>query len=392
MKRCLLSISIILQSILVPAQNYGYSLNSPNNYGGPSKKCNNGSVVNFNQILNERIPYNLHLGNLPDTCKFQFNEAIKAYEVADKNEWITLANKACSYFEGWIEINPGTCQAGGPPPICPANHWIEKPFEAATKWTQLEKDVQQLREREIKKMICECWSLNLERQFNNDVEEHNNPYKGINEADASLPEKSDIALPCIGPPPPGYKCDNGILIHLSTKEKITGNDTFKVVGNWLLDKSIDYYIEKLLEFFPKNVSILYEGISNSPVFLFTMELTKSTGIGDESFQIEYANQMNRLLAELRSYRGLLAEHECNKRAQLFPGEANCQSHYEGDVMKDLLTLKQKMADHFKEFNLAYAGILNSNERKCEDCCYQALTVNHKWFCTYFLKVINTSLD
>lgn len=33
-------------------------------------------------------------------------------------------NRLKTAQEGWEEYRPGTCSAGGPPPICPANHWF----------------------------------------------------------------------------------------------------------------------------------------------------------------------------------------------------------------------------------------------------------------------------
>jgi len=44
----------------------------------------------------------------------------KQNEIATSATW---ANRKKSAQSGWKEYSPGTCGAGGPPPICPVNHW-----------------------------------------------------------------------------------------------------------------------------------------------------------------------------------------------------------------------------------------------------------------------------
>lgn len=44
----------------------------------------------------------------------------KLNEIETSSTWI---NRRKSAQSGWKEHNPGACGAGGPPPICPVNHW-----------------------------------------------------------------------------------------------------------------------------------------------------------------------------------------------------------------------------------------------------------------------------
>ena len=44
----------------------------------------------------------------------------KLNEIETSSAWI---NRRKSAQRGWKEYSPGTCSAGGPPPICPAEHW-----------------------------------------------------------------------------------------------------------------------------------------------------------------------------------------------------------------------------------------------------------------------------
>ena len=44
----------------------------------------------------------------------------KEYEIEHETSWV---NRRKSAESGWKEYKPGTCSAGGPPPICSADHW-----------------------------------------------------------------------------------------------------------------------------------------------------------------------------------------------------------------------------------------------------------------------------
>lgn len=46
----------------------------------------------------------------------------KEYEIENETSWV---NRRKSAESGWKEYNPGTCSAGGPPPICSADHWFQ---------------------------------------------------------------------------------------------------------------------------------------------------------------------------------------------------------------------------------------------------------------------------
>ena len=46
----------------------------------------------------------------------------KEYEIENETSWV---NRRKSAESGWKEYSPGTCSAGGPPPICSADHWYQ---------------------------------------------------------------------------------------------------------------------------------------------------------------------------------------------------------------------------------------------------------------------------
>ena len=51
----------------------------------------------------------------------------RKWQAEDLASYESLANRVCSAYQGWVERIPGTCQVGGPPPICKANHWYRNP-------------------------------------------------------------------------------------------------------------------------------------------------------------------------------------------------------------------------------------------------------------------------
>lgn len=69
------------------------------------------------------------IGNIPSKeCVDQIMKPYERYkqkDYGDKNATTRMVNEACSHKLGWVEKSPGTCNAGGPPPICPVDHWMK---------------------------------------------------------------------------------------------------------------------------------------------------------------------------------------------------------------------------------------------------------------------------
>ncbi|MFT7209438.1 MAG: DNA repair exonuclease SbcCD ATPase subunit [Flavobacteriales bacterium] len=69
--------------------------------------------------------------------------ATKLDEIENSQSWI---NRRESAERGYKEYNPGTCNAGGPPPICSANHWYSVSYDEAMR------EYNALVERELNKI------------------------------------------------------------------------------------------------------------------------------------------------------------------------------------------------------------------------------------------------
>ena len=78
-------------------------------------------------------------GTLSAACQQQIEDARERYGKSDGSgaDERRILNQFCSHKEGWVEYNPGACEAGGPPPICPVDHWYKDP-NSMNKWNQLQ--------------------------------------------------------------------------------------------------------------------------------------------------------------------------------------------------------------------------------------------------------------
>lgn len=110
--------------------------------------------VDFNGIMNQRIPA-FSLVGINSDCINQINQKLQDFKQQDLNQQRLLTNQYNSHREGWVEKVPGTCNAGGPPPICPVDHWIRDP-QAMSKWDADQRKVKAAREGELYGISNNC--------------------------------------------------------------------------------------------------------------------------------------------------------------------------------------------------------------------------------------------
>ena len=132
---------------------------------------------------------------------------VKQFKQEDDKNIQSIANNYCSHQEGWVEKVPGTCDAGGPPPICPVDHWkrVSRQEAMAVLSAQLRKvtaerarrmsDIQERAENNL----CSCWVNEMKRQDERAIAE---PSSGsafdAGYRAASLPPQSSIKITCMG--------------------------------------------------------------------------------------------------------------------------------------------------------------------------------------------------
>src|SRR5690349_18159265 len=94
-----------------------------------SYKCPLGNQIDLNTEMELRIP-GQYPNNVPASCQQAAGKSKDQWRLDDLANVQRIAYQACSYSAGWLEYVPGTCQAGGPPPLCPVNHWYHDPYKA----------------------------------------------------------------------------------------------------------------------------------------------------------------------------------------------------------------------------------------------------------------------
>lgn len=125
---------------------------------------NNGNIYatkNFNELLYEITPdikeIHLSLGNSSKSteCLKEVQKSLIKYRDEGRNRARVMANKYCTHKSGWVEYNPGTCDAGGPPPICPVNHWY-KNVNSMNMYNQDNNKIYQQRKQEAMTALVNC--------------------------------------------------------------------------------------------------------------------------------------------------------------------------------------------------------------------------------------------
>ena len=125
----------------------------------PRVKTENGTPVfvpiDPNTLLSDRLPSPRPPVEMPAKCLKSVDNMRESWVDEDRANVSKIANQLCSHLAGWVEKVPGTCQAGGPPPICPVDHWQRDP-NAMTKWSIEQGQIQKEREEAYKKGFCSC--------------------------------------------------------------------------------------------------------------------------------------------------------------------------------------------------------------------------------------------
>jgi hypothetical protein len=155
-------------------------------------------IVQPFEVLSGRNP-SPEILNVSESCKEAARRQVEQWRAEDVANWEQLSNQACSAELGWVEKVPGTCQAGGPPPVCPADHWIRRPAEAKQAFNARNQQKQSEREAKLLEQACKCTRSELE-----DTRAKASP-------PSTSPYYNPYLVPCYGSNcPPGYECVSGV--------------------------------------------------------------------------------------------------------------------------------------------------------------------------------------
>jgi hypothetical protein len=183
--------------------------------------CTNGGTATISGVITDRIPRfpaATYSPNVPAACTDPVKKIIENkiwdWKNQDFKQIQSLANRFCSFNTGWIEKVPNTCTAGGPPPICPADHWqfvgtdnSRRVFESENAKIRNER-YEELRrlQKAIDDQICNCWVQSVAEKkkevFTKVVVDH----PAEQGQKVSL---TNMKMPCMSGCPTGYECVHG---------------------------------------------------------------------------------------------------------------------------------------------------------------------------------------
>lgn len=133
-----------------------------------TKDCHPDCGITFEQLFQMRCPPFTRA--VPDeSCYKKVMDKIESYKADDRANFDYLRNVACSHASNWTEIKEGECNAGGPPPCCPVQHWRKDP-QAWTIFKNKMSIVKEKRATELEKIFEGC-TKNLKNDY---VTEFNN--------------------------------------------------------------------------------------------------------------------------------------------------------------------------------------------------------------------------
>lgn len=197
--------------------------------------------VRGREVILPRIPIRPSIPGLPNTCDAPLSDALAKWTQQDVCSWETLSNHHCSHQLGWIEKVPGTCSAGGPPPICVEDHWRRSPAEASRRLADEQAKVRTQREQQFPALIkqaCGCWARQIDR------EDESGPNEST-PSDTSRPDgqPSRVFGFCSGNDcPPGHRCFERYCYQNSAWKKVVSKTVDVAQG-----KAVDAALDKLLE-------------------------------------------------------------------------------------------------------------------------------------------------
>jgi hypothetical protein len=383
-----------------------FSQISNSSYVENAKGLCDGIYLNVDELISNRTPslskikFGSNNVNLPSKCLSNLNDELQEYinkfRAQDRANLQNIVNNYCSHLKGWVEYNPGTCSAGGPPPICPKNHWYQNPSKAMDDFYAERNKIynQRLQSLEDKKTnlmngACACWLNELKETGTQPT--YKKPTNPQSDASQSY-QTTNIKIQCInGQCPIGFKCVNGYCVESSVEANIKENtgigykeqekikDKFK---DWAIGKILDYAEKKF-----KDLALLrgfYNAVNDIPLVAVIKGVLEPTQIGTFSsiYQSELleaqanANQLEKLYEELR-----------RNKLNMYTKPALPHIPITSEIAKYRIELGKNI------FNLNSAADGIEREKEMGSCsCYNILNYNNSIVTEALNKLIDKSIE
>jgi len=298
----------------------------------------------------------------------------------DAASWETLSNRACSYAQGWVEKVPGTCQAGGPPPICKVDHWKRDPNAAAA---QLEKDKRAIREQRQAQLLkngCSCYLRELQAQQAVELSssQGSRGAQAVSNNQASRPQTPFATILCENEADcgnaPGFSCREGRCRPLVTSEIVEGKVKDKIKDK-AVDATTDYLLEpakeaarkKAIQLFGQGAVQIAESLTGKVAFGVAAGLLEAKDTGTE-WKDPYQNTARRIYQEMRQLEPLIEEVR-NYRT-------GGPSRGADMIFADIQQLQQKMTSDVSLLGQYKEGIIQHKELG-QNCCYEVFEFQHQ---------------
>jgi hypothetical protein len=360
--------------------------NSNSAYYRNAKGLCNGIIIDLGDLISKRTPTIDQIGfsesvfSLPSKCVANLNDKlllqIEAYKKQDSANAQSIINNYCAHMRGWVEYHPGTCQAGGPPPICPVNHWYQSPYQATQEFYNERNKIfnERLRNLNSKKEslmqeTCNCWLNELKVHG---IGETIYKTKVFQSDKNQSYQSAEIKVPCVnGNCPTGFICVSGYCVEQSIESNINENTLLNggaqaeivgKLGDIATDKVLDYVTQQF-----KQIALLktfYNAVTKNPYSQV------ATGVFENSQMGTYAHiYQNELVKAQTNAAKLESLYEEQKR---YKNNQNMTTDNIEERKTEIAKYRSELGRII--FNIEDAADGMTREKELGSCsCYDVLT-------------------
>jgi hypothetical protein len=375
-------VMVILFSLAI---NECQAQNLNSTYYKNAKGLCDGILIDLGDLISKRTPtidqieFSENTFSLPSKCVANLNDKlllqIVAYKRQDSANAQSIINNYCAHMRGWVEYHPGTCQAGGPPPICPVNHWYQSPYQATQDFYNERNKIFNERLRNlngIKKSLmleaCNCWLNDLK---GHSIGKTNYKTKVFQSDKNQSYQSTEIKLPCVnGNCPTGFTCVNGYCVEKSIESNIEDNTLLKkeyqpIIADKLVDMATDKVLDYVAQKF-KQIALLktfYNAATENPYSQVVTGVFENTQMG--TYTHIYQNELVKAQTSAAKLESLYEEQRRYKNNQ------NMTTDNIEERKTEMAKYRSELARDI--FNIAEAADGIMREKELGSCsCYNVL--------------------
>ena len=300
-----------------------------------------------------------------EVCTAQVGARVAQFRAQDMGNFAELANRVCSYRLGWVEKVPGTCRAGGPPPLCPVDHWKKVDLTTAFASYKVEAEaVKKARREELDLIACSCKMAELKAS---DAPPSAPRHAVTKRTPADVYEYP--AVPCSNNmcSIPGTSCREGLCVPdtpLQHAESQASDRVRDYVAGEVTDKLEKKVIGALSETLLK--------MAENETLAMAGGVLQATDISPD--RALYDEELRSVMQDTKNLRRLYQEYiDCQNGA---PARAPQQ------IQTDIDQVKREFSEHIEQLNLAYNAVVRQHDLRSSECYqvfeYQLQRINQTY--------------